>query len=106
MLTFPSDNQEKLSFLEALTKKVNNENSQDALVYASVAVAKVKLDMKDLDGARTDLDACERILDNFGSVETVVHAAFYDTNATYYQVRAAPRLCSNGWMTDCDRRTR
>lgn len=87
MLTSALDNQEKLSFLEALTKKVDNETSQDALVYASVAVARVKLDLKDLDGARTDLDTCERILDNFGSVETVVHAAFYDTNAIYYQVR-------------------
>lgn len=89
MLTFTSDKKEKLSFLEALTKKVDNENTQDALVYASVAVARVKLDLKDLDGARADLDSCEKILDNFGSVETVVHAAFYDTNATYYQVRNA-----------------
>ncbi|SPO05083.1 related to 26S proteasome regulatory particle chain RPN9 [Cephalotrichum gorgonifer] len=80
--------QEKLSFLEALTKKVDNENTQDALVYASVAVARVKLDLKDLDGARAGLDNCERILDGFGSVETVVHAAFYDTNATYYQTKA------------------
>ncbi|KAL2105323.1 hypothetical protein VUR80DRAFT_8550 [Thermomyces stellatus] len=82
------DKKEKLSFLEALTKKVDNENTQDALVYASVAVARVKLDLKDLDGARADLDSCEKILDNFGSVETVVHAAFYDTNATYYQMKA------------------
>ena len=86
MLIVVSDNQEKLSFLEALTKKVDNENTQDALVYASVAVARVKLNLKDLDGARAGLDSCERILDSFGSVETVVHAAFYDTNATYYQV--------------------
>lgn len=75
-------------------------------MYASVAVARVKLDLEDLDGARTDLDACERILDNFGFVETVVHAAFYDTNATYYQVRATPRPYSKGWMADYDRRTR
>ena len=59
-------------------------------MYASVAVARVKLDLKDLDGARADLDSCEKILDSFGSVETVVHAAFYDTNATYYQVRNRP----------------
>ena len=58
-------------------------------MYASVAVARVKLDLDDLEGARADLDSCERILDDFGSVETVVHAAFYDTNATYYQVRSA-----------------
>lgn len=70
-----------------MAKKVDNENSQDALVYASVAVARVKLSLSDLDGARKDLDAAERILDSFDSVETIVHAAFYDANASYYQVR-------------------
>ncbi|KFA66724.1 hypothetical protein S40285_08502 [Stachybotrys chlorohalonatus IBT 40285] len=79
------DDQERLSFLQAVVKKVDKENSQDALVYASVAVARVKLSLKDLDGARKDLDAAERILDRFDSVETVVHAAFYDANASYYQ---------------------
>lgn len=69
-----------------MAKKVDNENSQDALVYASVAVARVKLSLGDLDGARKDLDDAERKLDLFDSVETVVHAAFYDANASYYQV--------------------
>ncbi|KEZ45476.1 putative 26S proteasome regulatory subunit rpn9 [Scedosporium apiospermum] len=80
------DDHEKLHFLEALAKKVDNENTQDALVYASVAVARVKLELHDRDGARRDLSNCERILDSFSSVETVVHAAFYDANATYYQM--------------------
>lgn len=51
-----------------------------------MAVARVKLDLEDLDGARKDLDKAERILDSFDSVETIVHAAFYDANAGYYQV--------------------
>ncbi|KAF7544259.1 hypothetical protein G7Z17_g10093 [Cylindrodendrum hubeiense] len=80
-----SDDDERLAFLQAVAKKVNNENSQDALVFASVAVARVKLDLDDLDGARKDLDAAEKILDSFDSVETIVHAAFYDANAGYYQ---------------------
>jgi 26S proteasome regulatory subunit N9 len=78
-------NEERLAFLQAVAKKVDNENSQDALVFASVEVARVKLSLGDLDGARKDLDAAERILDSFDSVETVVHAAFYDANASYYQ---------------------
>lgn len=69
-----------------MAKKVDNENSQDALVFASVAVAQVKLTLNSLDDARKDLDAAERILDSFDSVETVVHAAFYDASANYYQV--------------------
>jgi len=81
------DNQERLSFLESVAKKVDHEDSQDALVYASVAVARVKLTLNDLEGARKGLDECEKILDGFDSVETSVHAAFYDANASYYQVR-------------------
>ena len=69
-----------------MAKKVANENSQDALVYVSVAVARVLLSLEDLDGARKGLDICEKKLDKFDSVETVVHAAFYDANANYYQV--------------------
>ncbi|KAK3487240.1 hypothetical protein B0T13DRAFT_472121 [Neurospora crassa] len=82
------DNQERLSFLEAVVKKVNHEDSQDAYVFATIAVARVKLDLSDLDGARKDLDTAERILDNFDSVESVVHAAFYDTNAKYFQAKS------------------
>jgi hypothetical protein len=81
-----ADSQERLSFLEGVAKKVNNPNSQDAYVYATVAVATVKLELKDLEGARKDLDKAEKLLDNFDSVETIVHAAFYRVNAEYYQV--------------------
>ncbi|TQS33353.1 hypothetical protein Golomagni_06308 [Golovinomyces magnicellulatus] len=79
------DDQERLSFLQSVAKKVDTEDSQDALVYASVAVARVKLSLNELDEARKDLDSAERILDSFDSVEVVVHAAFYDANASYYQ---------------------
>ena len=69
-----------------MAKKVNNENSQDAYVFALVSVARVKLSLSDLDGAGKDLDSAEAVLDTFDSVETVVHAAFYDARASYYQV--------------------
>lgn len=81
------DNQERLTFMEAVAKKVDHEESQDALVFATVALARVRLDLDDLDAARTDLDKAERILDTFDSVETVVHAAFYGANADYYQAK-------------------
>jgi len=81
-----ADSEERLSFLTAVATKVNNPNSQDAFVYATVAVATVKLELQDLDGARKDLDKSEKILDAFDSVETIVHAAFYRVNAQYYQV--------------------
>lgn len=73
--------------MAAVAKKVDNEDSQDAFVFATVAVARVKLDLGDLDGARKALDTAERILDSFDSVETIVHAAFYGANADYYQAK-------------------
>lgn len=81
-----ADAQERLSFLMGVANKVNNPNSQDAYVFATVAVATVKLELKDLEGARKDLDKSEKILDHFDSVETIVHASFYRVNAEYYQV--------------------
>ena len=70
-----------------MAKKVDNEDSQDALVFAVVAVARVKLEIGDLDGARKDLDKAEGILDNFDSIENTVNAAFYNANADYYQAK-------------------
>jgi 26S proteasome regulatory subunit N9 len=79
-----------------VANKVNNPNSQDAYVYATVAVAKVKLELRDSDGARKELDKAEKILDNFDSVETIVHASFYRVNAGYYQVRHSSKYAEPG----------
>ena len=51
--------------------------------------ANAQIRLQDMDGARKKLDECEKILDNFDTVETVVHAAFYRTNAEYYKVRVS-----------------
>ena len=64
---------------------MDKPNSQDAHVYALTSVASVRLNLEQTTAARTDLDKCERILDTFDSVETVVHASFYRVSATYYQ---------------------
>lgn len=84
------DDQERLSFLTDLTGKVNKPSSQDAYVYALVAASDVKLRLQDFNGARKDLDLAESILDTFDSVETEVHASFYRTNASYFQVKHLP----------------
>jgi 26S proteasome regulatory subunit N9 len=85
--TQSKDVQERLAFLEKVAKKVDSPKSQDAYVYATVAVAKVKLELSDLEGARAILDKAEKILETFDAVETVVHAAFYRVNADYYQAK-------------------
>ena len=81
-----ADDHERLIFLTHLTEKVDKPSSQDAYVYALVAASEVKLRLQDLEGARKDLNKAESILDTFDSVETEVHATFYRTNASFYQV--------------------
>lgn len=89
-LSFSSlGDQERLGFLTSLASKVDTADSQDAYVYALGDVANVKLSLKDLEGAQKDLATCQRVLDTFDSVETVVHASFYRVNADYYHVSSS-----------------
>lgn len=80
------DDKERLSFLTSLADKVNQVESQDAYVYGLADVANVKQRLQDFDGAKKDLELCQRVLDTFDSVETVVHASFYKVNADYFYV--------------------
>jgi len=66
---------------------VNKLDSQDAYIYALAELANVKQRLQNLDGAQKDLETCQRVLDSFDAVETVVHASFYKVNADYYHVR-------------------
>lgn len=87
-LTSRLDDRDRLRFLTTLAQKVDKPKSQDAYVYAITEVASVKLRLDDSEGARKDLDRAEKLLENFDSVETVVHASFYRVNADYYQAKA------------------
>ena len=58
----------------------------EATADATVAAASIQLRLKDEEGAKKKLDECEKILDGFDSVETVVHANYYKASAQYYQV--------------------
>lgn len=71
---------------KALSDKVNQPASQDAYVFAQVEQASTYLHKEDLPAARKLLDECERLLDTFDFVETIVHAKFYRENAAYYKV--------------------
>jgi 26S proteasome regulatory subunit N9 len=77
-----------LHFLSSLSKKVDKPKTQDAYVYAITELASVKLRLDDADGARSDLELAEKILANFDSVDSVVHASFYRVNADYYHAKA------------------
>jgi len=79
------DDTESQKFLQNLAVKVNSPASQDAYVFALVHVSNIQRRRGDAEGARKNLEECEKILDNFDSVETDVHAAFYKANAEYYK---------------------
>ncbi|KAF3186422.1 26S proteasome regulatory subunit [Orbilia oligospora] len=80
------DKNDALNFLNELKGKVKG-TSQEAYVYATVEAAKIKLQLDDFEGGRTDLDESEKILEKFDSVESMVHASFYSANADYYHAR-------------------
>ena len=80
--------QERAKFLKALAEKVDKPASQDAFVYASTELASVLLKLEETSQAREKLDAAEKALDQFDSVETIVNASFYRTNASYFQVKS------------------
>lgn len=82
-----SDDQERLAFLTSLADRVNKSETQDAYVYALADVANVKLRLQNLEGAQKDLETCQKTLDTFDSVETIVHASFYKVNADYYHAK-------------------
>jgi 26S proteasome regulatory subunit N9 len=51
-----------------------------------VEVSNIQRELGQAEEARKNLDECERILEKFDAVETIVHAAFYKANAEYYKV--------------------
>jgi 26S proteasome regulatory subunit N9 len=76
-----------LTFVRELAEKANTPASQDAYVFATVELARILLQNGDTEEAQKKLNECEKILESFDAVETVVHAAFYKANAEYYKVR-------------------
>jgi 26S proteasome regulatory subunit N9 len=68
-----------------LAKKV--KDTQDAYVFALVEVSNIQRDLGQPDEARKNLDECEKTLEKFDAVETIVHASFYKANAEYYKVK-------------------
>ena len=82
------DTAEALQFMTALTETVKTDATQDAYVYALVECAALKLATGQADTVRKDLDAANKILDTFDSVDPVIHAAFYRVSADYYSVHS------------------
>jgi 26S proteasome regulatory subunit N9 len=70
----------------SIIDKVNTPASKDAYVYALIETASLKLLQGEVDQVQKDLEQANSILDNFDSVNSAIHAAFYRVNADYYSV--------------------
>jgi 26S proteasome regulatory subunit N9 len=74
-------------FLTDLLSRIDEVKSQEAYVLLLATIARAKLTFGDIDGARTDMDAAWKILDELTSVDSAVNAAYYGMAAEYYKVR-------------------
>jgi 26S proteasome regulatory subunit N9 len=79
-----SDDAERAEFLEALAKRVDKPEFDEAHVYATTELANVYLELDQPTKAKKLLDEAQQKLDKFDFVENVVHASFYKVNADYF----------------------
>lgn len=79
-----TDDDERKDFLEALAKRVDKPDSEEAHVYAMTELASVYLELEEMVKAREQLDQAQKKLDKFNFIENIVNASFYRVNADYF----------------------
>ncbi|KAI9474215.1 MAG: PCI domain-containing protein [Benjaminiella poitrasii] len=84
---FP-DLQDSVNFLSDITTKVDTAETKDVYVLAVMEAAAFKLKLGQVEDVKKAIEASEKILDGFDSVETVIYASFYRVSAEYYKVKA------------------
>lgn len=82
------DLQESVNFLNEIINKADTPETKDVYVLAAMESAQFKLKLNQVDEVKKAIDASEKILDGFDSVETVIYASFYRVSAEYYKVKA------------------
>ncbi|KAI8579184.1 hypothetical protein K450DRAFT_243163 [Umbelopsis ramanniana AG] len=80
--------QDSVNFLSEIITKVDTPETKDAYVYAVMEAAYFKLLMGQTEETKKAIDECEKILDQFDSVETVIYASFYRVSAEYFKAEA------------------
>ena len=80
------DPDEALTFLNGLALQVDNLGSRDAFLYVQIELARVKVRLEDLGGAKGLLDYARDNLDVFESIAEV-NALYYLAWAEYYKKR-------------------
>lgn len=83
-----------LEFLNKLASSMDNAESREAYVFATMEAAHFRLIMGDVVGTKDAMDKCGKILDTFNTVEKDVHASYYRVSGDFYKVsrraRASP----------------
>ncbi|KAJ3086260.1 26S proteasome regulatory subunit [Quaeritorhiza haematococci] len=81
---------QSLAFLQTKAEKLkDNKTAKEAYVLASMEAAHYKLVVGDLDGCKSSMDECEKILDELPGTEPVINASFYRVSADYYKTKSA-----------------
>lgn len=69
----------------------NHSNNLSAYVLAVTEAAHIKLVLADLEGCKTDIETCEKILEggsgDYGGTEPIVNASFYRVSADYFKAK-------------------
>lgn len=80
--------QDSVNFLSDIITKVDTPETKDAYVYAVMETAYFRLLMGQPEETKKGIDECEKILDQFDSVETVIYASFYRVSSEYFKAEA------------------
>lgn len=83
-----NNQEDALVFLESLAKQVDNPSSRDAFVFATIEAARVRLLLGKVDGAKESIEKAGQALDEFDSVDPIIHASYYRISADYYKAKA------------------
>ncbi|RUS25028.1 hypothetical protein BC938DRAFT_472729, partial [Jimgerdemannia flammicorona] len=83
-----ADPSDAIAFLTALIAKVDTSTTRDAYVHAVMETAHYRLRSGQTEETKDAIDRCEKLLDSFDAVETLIYASFYRVSAEYYKAKA------------------
>ncbi|ORY98016.1 hypothetical protein BCR43DRAFT_490727 [Syncephalastrum racemosum] len=83
-----SDVKESVQFLNDVSSKVDTPETKDVHVLMRMETAHYQLKLNEIDTVKDAIDSSSKILDQFDSVETVIHASFYRVSTEYYKATA------------------
>jgi 26S proteasome regulatory subunit N9 len=81
------DSDEALTFLSDLASQVDNPENRDAFLFVQIELARVKICLEDLVGAKEQLDYASDNMNAFESIDEI-NALYYLAWAEYYKKKA------------------